>query len=146
MGNFYNLRNLAARILIGLVLFINIQASITFIIQPNNFAPWYELSGYVGRATIQGFGVLFLMWNVPYLVAFTHPQKHRTSLFEALAMQTIGLFGEIAILAGLPTTHQVLRSSIIRFIIFDSAGLLALIIAVFVSNSPKPNPTEINYL
>jgi hypothetical protein len=137
MGKSYILRNQIARILIGLVLIINIQVSITFIIQPDIYAPWYELSGYVGRATIQGFGVLFLMWNVPYLVAFSHPQKNRTSLLEALATQSIGLFGEIAILAGLPMTHQVLRSSIIRFIYFDSAGLLALIIAVFVPNIPK---------
>ncbi len=41
-----------------------------------------------------GMGVLFLMWNVPYAVALWHPLRHRISLYEALAMQAIGLLGE----------------------------------------------------
>lgn len=137
LRNHQNIRILVARILIGLVLFINIQAAITFLFIPDHYAPWYELSGSVGRFTVQGVGVLFLMWNVPYLVAFIHPQKNRLSLYEALAMQAIGLVGETVILIGLPIIHQILRSSIIRFIIFDSSGLLALSIAVFVLGIPK---------
>ena len=61
------------RILIGLVLLDNIQAAILFLVSPGAFAPGFELSGVTGNAVIQGIGLLFLMWCVPYLVAFLDP-------------------------------------------------------------------------
>ena len=67
------------------------------------------------------------MWNVPYVVALVNPIKYRTSLFEAIVMQSIGLVGESFILGTLPSEYWILRSSILRFIIFDGAGLIALI-------------------
>ena len=62
-------RILIARILVGFVMTINLQCAIVFIINPERYAPLYELIGIPGRAAIQGFGVLFIMWNIPYVVA-----------------------------------------------------------------------------
>lgn len=93
----YPARIWVARILIALVLFINVQSALAFFVYPARFAPAYELSGISGAAAIRGFAVLFLMWNVPYVVALVNPVKYRISLFEAIAMQTIGLVGELLI-------------------------------------------------
>jgi hypothetical protein len=130
-------RLLLSRFLIGAVLFVNIQAAIAFLINPDVYAPWYELSGSVGKATVKGFGVLFLMWNVPYLIAFIHPRKHRMSLYEALAMQCIGLLGELFIWFDLPLTNLLLRRSIMRFVLFDGVGLIILILAFMISQNIK---------
>jgi len=119
--------------MIGVVLFINLQAGVSFFLHPLTFAPFYELSGGVGIATIQGFGVLFIMWNVPYVVAMIHPLKNRISLYEAVAMQMIGLVGESIILWKLPIEHAILRNSLVRFIFFDGAGLIALILVVWIT-------------
>jgi hypothetical protein len=63
------------------------------------------------------------MWN---------PIRHRISLYEALAMQTIGLVGESMIYAILPEIHSLVRASIMRFIGFDALGLLLLIAAAIL--------------
>ena len=72
------------------------------------------------------------MWNVPYVVALWHPVRHRFSLYEAVAMQTIGLIGESLILwsplAGHPSGRQ--RDA---FIAFDGAGVLLLRLAVRIT-------------
>jgi predicted membrane protein len=125
----------SARLLIGLVLIINLQSAFVFFWKPATFAPAYELIGVPGQAAIQGFAVLFLMWNIPYLVAWIHPIRFRVSLYEAIAMQSIGLIGESLILWGLPVEHTILRSSITRFIIFDGGGLMALIAAAWITKS-----------
>jgi hypothetical protein len=78
-------------------------------------------------------GVLFLMWNVPYAVAFMNPIKHRLSLWEAVIMQAIGVVGESLILLGLPPEYGIARQSILRFIVFDLAGLAFLLLAAWVS-------------
>ncbi len=130
-----------ARVLIGLVLMINVQSAVVFFANPAEFAPAYELSGVSGRAAIRGFAVLFLMWNIPYSVALVNPIKYRVSLYEAIAMQTIGLIGESIILSTLPVENAILRGSILRFIIFDGLGLAALIAAGWVS---KPKTSEVS--
>ena len=61
-----------------------------------------------------------VMWNVPNAVALWHPVRHRISLYEALAMQTIGLVWESIIYLSLPDINILLRGSISRFIIFDA--------------------------
>jgi hypothetical protein len=73
------------------------------------------------------------MWNVPYLVALWHPVRYRISLYEALAMQTIGLVGEAIIYLTLPMIHIALRTSVLRFIVFDGLGLLLLVLAVWIT-------------
>ncbi len=118
-----------SRILIATVIAWNLQAAIVFLLSPGAFAPGFELSGIPGAAAIRGIAVLFLMWNVPYLVACWHPQKHQLALREALAMQFIGLLGESWIFMSLSAEHALLQGSILRFIAFDAAGLVLLLIA-----------------
>lgn len=76
-------------------------------------------------------GILFLMWNVPYATAFWHPVRRRFSLYEALAMQAIGLAGECLLLFSLPVENVLLRGSITRFILFDMGGLAMLAAAAW---------------
>ncbi|MBU1662583.1 MAG: hypothetical protein KKD28_14045 [Chloroflexi bacterium] len=123
------------RALIGAVIFTNVQCAIAFLRSPTVYAPWYELQGAAGEAAIRGFGVLFLMWNVPYVVALIYPHKQRTSLYEAIIMQTIGIIGEAFILWWLPIEYTIARGSIVRFIIFDGGGLIALLLAAWVCKS-----------
>ena len=138
-------RSLVARILVGTVLLINLQCAFVFIINPEGFAPLYELIGIPGKAAIQGFGVLFIMWNVPYAVTLVNPIKFFISHYEAIIMQTIGLIGEFLIYFNLPTNFILLRTSIMRFIIFDGAGLVVLVIAARITHPvvrSNNNPVE----
>lgn len=122
-----------ARGLIGIVILFNLQAAVVFLIWPANYVPAFELEGAVGEAMLRGLGVLFIMWNVPYAVAMWNPLRYRISLYEALAMQTIGLVGETIILSRLPVVHNLARASISRFIAFDAVGLVLLIIAAWLT-------------
>ncbi len=121
------------RILIGAVVLWNVQCAVAFLAAPATYAPGFALSGPVGEALVRGIGVLFLMWNVPYVVALLHPVRHRVSLYEALAMQAIGLAGESLILRSLGAGHAVVSSTLLRFILFDGAGLILLAVAAWVT-------------
>jgi hypothetical protein len=123
----------AGRVLIGAVVLWNVQCAIAFLAAPATYAPGFEQIGPAGEAMVRGMGVLFLMWNVPYFVALVHPVSHRTSLYEAVGMQAIGLVGESLILWTLGGGHPVVSSTLLRFIAFDGAGLLALLAAVWVT-------------
>jgi len=116
-----------ARGLITIVTAWNLQAALVFILWPGRFAPGFELSSVPGAAAVRGTGILFVMWNVPYLVALWHPHKYRLALGIALVMQLIGLAGESLLLLTLPDGHALLGASILRFIIFDGSGLLFLL-------------------
>jgi len=129
---FPRLRLWLARLLIAVVLFFNLQSALLFLVQPGVYAPGFELKGAVGAGLVQGMGVLFLMWNVPYAVALSHPIRRRVSLVEAIAMQAIGLFGESFILLSLPGSHPALADTVGRFILFDGFGLGLLVIALAV--------------
>jgi len=121
------------RLLIGSVLVWNVQCALAFLSAPATYAPGFELSGPAGAAMVRGMAVLFLMWNVPYAVALWHPVRHRVSLYEAVAMQTIGLIGESLILWSLRGGHPVAAANVARFIAFDGTGLVALILAVWLT-------------
>ncbi len=95
-----------ARSSIGVVILFNLQAAAVFLLWPERYATGFELGGAVGGAMLRGLGVLFVMWNVPYAVALWHPVRQRISLYEALAMQTIGLDGEAIIFTTLPNIHS----------------------------------------
>ncbi len=123
-------RLLLPRVLILLVLMMNLQCALAYIFDPLPYVAPFELSGESGRAVVVGIGILFLMWQVPYVFALLHPLRNRRSLLEATLMQTIGLFGEALLLRSIPLAHDVLRSSILRFIIFDAVGLLLLLAAL----------------
>jgi hypothetical protein len=129
-----SLRPWIARLLIGFVTAWNLQASFVFIFAPSGFVRAYELSGLSGEAAIRGFGILFLMWNVPYLFALKDPIRYQLALTFALLMQFIGLIGETYILSTLTVDHTLLKTSILRFIIFDGTGLLLLVIARLMIN------------
>jgi hypothetical protein len=120
--------------LIAYVLAVNLQAAVQFLAQPEVFAAGFELSGAAGTGMISGMGILFLMWNVPYVVALSHPVKQRVSLIEAMVMQAIGFFGETFLLLGLPPGHAVLADAVGRFIVFDGVGLAVLVAAYFLSS------------
>ena len=132
--NVSRLRLWLARLLIGYVLFVNLQAAVLFLAQPEAYVSSFELSGAAGRGMLQGMGLLFLMWNVPYAVALSQPVKRRVSLLEALVMQAIGVFGETFLLLGLPAGHPALVDSVGRFIVFDGIGLGALVIAFAITS------------
>jgi hypothetical protein len=127
-----------ARLFIGIVIAWNLQAAFSFILSPNRYVTAYELSGISGEAAVRGIGVLFLMWNVPYLFAVQNPIRYQFALHLAILMQFVGLIGESHILSTLPMNHVVLRSSISRFIIFDGLGLLLLILAYLAIKYKKP--------
>jgi len=124
----------ATRLLIAVVVAWNLECALVFWLNPGVFAPGFELTGVPGAAAVQGFAVLFVMWNIPYLVAFWHPIRHRHSVWEALVMQTVGVIGESLILFSLPAGHAILHASLLRFILFDATGVLLLIGAGLVSN------------
>lgn len=124
-----------ARVCIGVVFLANVQCAIAFILQPGVFAPSYELAGDIGAVTLRSIGIIFLMWNVPYAVALWHPARHRLSLWEAVTMQAIGVFGETVLTITLPAGHPILRAALERFIAFDGFGLALLMAAVWFGSS-----------
>ncbi len=122
-------RLLLPRVLIFLVLAMNLQCALTYIFNPLPYVAPFELSGEPGRAAVIGIGILFVMWQVPYAFALVHPLRNHRSLVEAVIMQAIGLLGETLLLRSIPSAHLILSASILRFIIFDAAGLLLLLVA-----------------
>jgi len=127
----------AGRILIGVVLFLNLDAAISFMVSPSLFVGAFSLEGVPGEAAIVGTGILFLMWQVPYILATLNPIRHRVSVFEALVMQSVGFIGESLLWMKLPETYRILRSSILRFIIFDGVGVLLIIIAIVLTKKKR---------
>ncbi len=125
------------RLLIGIVTAWNLQAAFAFIFTPSGFVRAYELSGTAGEAAIRGVGVLFLMWNVPYLFAVKDPIRYQLALTFALLMQFIGLSGETYIYFTLSADHAMLGNSILRFIVFDGVGLALLAMAYWIERIPK---------
>jgi hypothetical protein len=125
----------SGRVLIGAVVLWNVQCAVVFLAAPGVYAPGFEVDGAAGEAMVRGLGVLFLMWNVPYVVALLHPVRHRTSLYEAVAMQAIGLVGESLILLSLGGSQSAASGTILRFIAFDGAGLVLLLVAVWVTRA-----------
>ena len=127
-----------ARLLIGWVFFFNLQCSVVFLWSPQRYVSSFELSGPAGEGMLRGLGLLFLMWNVPYAVALWNPARRQVSLYEAVAMQTIGLLGETALLLTFSSGHAAMRDSLSRFILFDGAGLAALLVAAWLVLQKKP--------
>ncbi|MDR2716140.1 MAG: hypothetical protein LBB46_05295, partial [Coriobacteriaceae bacterium] len=96
-----------------------------------------------GTVAIQGIGIAFLMWNVTYPLVVFNPCKHRVLFMVVLAQQVIGLVGESVIYLTLPAGHQVLGESIMRFIVFDAAGLILLTLGFLLTLkrfSKRPAP------
>jgi len=121
-----------SRLLIAAVTLMNLQAAFLFMLNPQDYAPGFEMSGEAGEAMMRGMGLLFLMWNIPYIFALFHPARHFVSLVEAVIMQFIGVTGESLILLGLPGKHPIIQASVRRFIFFDGAGLVVLLAALLL--------------
>lgn len=136
----FDLRLWVARLLIGTVTAWNLQAAWVFFSAPERFAPAFELSSVPGNAAVRGMAVLFAMWNVPYLVALWNPGRHRLSLWEAQAMQILGVLGESYIYFTLPASYVLLQTSILRFVVFDAAGAILLAMALLISGKPISKP------
>jgi hypothetical protein len=136
-----DIKNWLARLLVGSVVVMNIQSAIQFLAWPEIYRAGFELTGLPGTAAVRGFGVLFIMWNVPYIVALINPARHRLSMIEALVMQSIGLVGESFIYLTMRSEAIVLRSSIARFVLFDFIGL-AFLAAAFLVSKPAAKPVE----
>ncbi len=131
-------RLVMARILIGLVVLDNLSCAVLFMVAPADYMPSFELQGAAGKAMVQGMGLLFVMWNVPYVFAFVNPRKFRISLLEAILMQTIGLVGESILRTMLPAGLSILRMAVMRFIVFDAAGLALLFLAGWLTRNQSP--------
>jgi len=121
------------RALIGIVLSWNVECALSFLISPKDYTPAFGLAGAPADVALRGIGVLFLMWNIPYLVALLQPRRHRLSLYEAVAMQAIGFSGESLLFLSLPVDYPMVRASIARFLLFDGAGLVILLLSVRVT-------------
>ena len=122
-----------ARFFIFIVIFFNMQCAAAFLLDPEAYTFAFEVSGVPGATLVRSLGLLFVMWNVPYLVALLHPVRHRISLYEAVAMQAIGLTGESILLLNLPTGHAALQATAVRFILFDASGMVFLLLAVILT-------------
>ena len=131
-----------ARLLIAIVLLWNLQAAFQFMLRPEAFAPAFQLEGVPGRAAVAGYGILFLMWQVPYVFALLHPVRFKISLWSALIMQTIGAVAESILLTSIPGEYQLLRASTLRFIIFDGAGVLLLLGALWATRHFPYHPKK----
>ena len=119
----------AVRIAYLVVFVINMQCALQFIFVPQGFAGAYELSGVPGIAAVQGIGVAFAMWNMTYPAVIASPRRFKSLAVVVLVQQLVGLVGETYILMGLSAGHEVLASSIIRFICFDAGGLVLMALA-----------------
>jgi len=119
-----------SRLLVGIVVFFNLDCAIAFICQPRFYSKSFELSGVPGTVAVAGIGILFIMWNVPYVYAFLDPFRFRISLTEAAIMQGIGFVGESILHNNINSSYSTLKQSIFRFMIFDGAGLLLLLLAL----------------
>jgi hypothetical protein len=118
-----------ARVLVAIVIFINLQAAVQYLLDPNAYSSAFELEGIPGMAAVMGVGILYVMWQVPYIFAAINPVAYRLSLTEAVLMQAIGLLGETWLRSRIPVEHIVLRNNILRYIFFDAGGLVLLVVA-----------------
>ncbi|MGI6046338.1 MAG: hypothetical protein ACOYCA_05835 [Eggerthellaceae bacterium] len=121
----------ATRIAFAAVFIVNLQCAISFITFPENFLAAYDLSGAPvgGVAAIQGFGIVFLMWNATYPAYIAKPLRFSVLGIIVLVQQAIGVVGETALLLSLPVHQTLLEQSIERFAIFDALGFVLMLAA-----------------
>ena len=117
------------RLLVLAVFLSNLSAALPFLLAPGHFAPSFELEGEVGAVMVRSVGLLFLMWIVPYVPVILSPRRARPCLWVILVQQLLGLGGETWMWL-MTEGHATLRATGARFILFDSAGLALLIVAL----------------
>ncbi len=126
------------RFLIALVFTSNILCAIQFVVNPSGYIQQFDLVGEAGTVVIRSLGILFIMWNVPYAIAVYHPYRYPIALTSAILMQLIGFIGETWIYFSIQNLVNT-RSSILRFMIFDFAGLLLLSVAFALLFNKRKN-------
>jgi hypothetical protein len=126
------------RLLIALVFASNIYCAIQFVVNPSGYTQQFDLVGEAGIVVIRSLGILFIMWNVPYAIAIYQPYRYSVALISALLMQLIGFMGETWIYFSIQNLVNT-RSSILRFMIFDFAGLLLLLVAFALLFNKRKN-------
>jgi hypothetical protein len=119
----------AARLAVGIVFLLNITCATAFLLEPERYRLGFEVSGVAGSVLVRGMGILFLMWNATYPLVLVHPDRHRVLFTVLLAQQAIGLAGESWLWLTLPPNHAALRTTGLRFIVFDGIGLVAMALA-----------------
>ena len=129
------------RVLVALVFFINVQCALQFIIWPDAYTGAYQLEGASAEAIVRSFGICFLMWNATYPPVIARPEKHRALFGVMIAQQVIGLVGESALYTTLGPALPILASSVMRFIIFDGAGLVLLVVAFALTHAKQQAPS-----
>ena len=126
-----------ARVLVALVFAINVQCAVQFILWPGAYTAAYQVEGASAEVMVRTVGICFLMWNATYPPVFVHPDRYRVLFGVVIAQQLIGLVGEALLLTSLQPGLEVLASSIVRFIVFDAAGLVLLAIAFLLTHGRR---------
>lgn len=121
-----------ARSVVGTVFVVNVWCALVFIFDTDTYVAGFELSGVAGRVMVQGIGILFLMWNATYPLVLRDPEKYRAVCGVVLVQQAIGVIGETWLTLTLPPGHSILVATGARFIVFDFAGLLAMLFAFVI--------------
>ncbi|MGB2895264.1 MAG: hypothetical protein WBB65_03740 [Anaerolineales bacterium] len=125
------------RIIVGAVFLMNVSCALVFILQPDRYAPGFEVAGVPGKIYVQGLGILFLMWNATYPLVIFHPIRYRTLFLVVLIQQAIGFVGETWLWLTLPSGHSPLRVTGLRFMLFDGIGLVAMAGAYWLLRKSK---------
>ncbi|MCS7282911.1 MAG: hypothetical protein RMK65_09255 [Anaerolineae bacterium] len=130
-----------ARLLAGIVFLFNVICALYFVAYPARYAPAFEVSGLSGELLIRGLGILFLMWNVPYVPLLLWPSRWPVLWVVILTQQIIGIAGETWMWMTLPAGHPALWSTGLRFILFDGAGLFALGAGLWLTERSRRYPS-----
>jgi len=119
-----------ARMLVAAVCGWNLSAALPMILRPTDMAGSFAVAacGRGGMIMVQGLGVAFLMWQVPFVPTVWDPRHNRVTFLCLIVMQMVGLAGETLMLASLSEGSPALRATGLRFVAFDGAGLILLIV------------------
>ena len=122
-------REWIARLLVLVVFVVNVQCALQFVLWPWDYVGAYQLEGASAEAVVRSIGICFLMWNTTYPPVIVHPKRYRMLFGVVIAQQLVGLVGESMLFLSLGPGLSVLASSVMRFIVFDAAGLVLLAVA-----------------
>lgn len=129
------------RIAFAIVFALNVQCALQFILVPEAYEASYGLSGPEGAVAVQGIGIAFLMWNATYPAYIASPRRFFVLGPVIIAQQVIGAVGETLVLLSLNGTQPLLTASIGRFMAFDYAGLVLLVIAFAILVLTERHPS-----
>jgi hypothetical protein len=109
------------------------SCAISFIIDPSQGTVGYELSGVGAIAAIRGMGVIMLMWNISYIPLIYRPSRFRCMFVVVIIQQLIAVAGDMYVVLFDASSASMLYDSVTRFLMFDIAGIVLLIISYFLS-------------